>query len=216
MPSLEIESRSPLNRFISNLCLFSSMLFLVFGILDYIDAVHENVPPPPIPHRTHVRELRSTPPLLPSLHTSGGRRPCRFTRPVTSLITDDQGFVCTRTHTHPTTKCCIRTPPTVRYSCASCNHSMCCSHYEQCVSCCMSPSRANLRVPILSTPSLRRYSLKDDFELCSALCRSSSQSLLHENAYRHNNHHCFGRESPAVDRTMHHGLFDFATPIGNT
>lgn len=216
MPSLEVLSRSPLNRFISNLFLVSSILFLAFGILDYIEAIHENNPSSAVPRRANARELRSMSPLLPSLHTSGSRQPCRFTKPVTSLVTDDQGFLCSRTHTHPQTKCCIRTPPTMRYSCASCDHSLCCSHYEQCVSCCMSPSRANLRLPVHSTPFLRRYALKDDFELCSALCRSSSQSLLHENAYRHNNHHCFGRETAGVDRSMHHGLFDFATPIGNT
>lgn len=60
---------------------------------------------------------------------------------------------------------------------------------------------------------LAKWGLRDAFELCRTACRTSSSSVVHENAYRHERHHCYGYMSPSVNPYMHRGIFDFARPI---
>ncbi|KAI0564573.1 hypothetical protein FGB62_25g040 [Gracilaria domingensis] len=67
-----------------------------------------------------------------------------------------------------------------------------------------------------SRAAWRRGASIDVFELCSVLCRSNSRSLVHENAYRHERHHCYGGRQPPFDRALHRGVFDFASPVATT
>lgn len=103
---------------------------------------------------------------------------------------------------------------TERYSCSGCDpSSSCCSTYEHCVSCCMSPGgkvRAVLGVYGAATKGLGDK--KDRFSMCLSVCRTSSKSLEHENAYSHRRHHCFSGKDVPKDRSMHGGMFDFVFP----
>lgn len=81
-----------------------------------------------------------------------------------------------------------------RFSCASCNlTSGCCSSYEYCVSCCLSPERTPARLA-LGTPRAHQASaapFSSVFEFCTTMCRHNSKSVVHENAYISDLHHCF-------------------------
>lgn len=111
--------------------------------------------------------------------------------------------------------CCDKTAhSTERYSCSGCDHSSsCCSAYEHCVSCCMSPSaksRATLGAYGAATKGLEDKT--DRFNICLSVCRTSSKSLEHENAYSHTRHHCFSGKDVPKDGNMHGGMFDFVFP----
>uniref|UniRef100_A0A1I8H574 SREBP regulating gene protein n=1 Tax=Macrostomum lignano TaxID=282301 RepID=A0A1I8H574_9PLAT len=92
----------------------------------------------------------------------------------------------------------------VRYHCSACNQfSLCCKSFESCVSCCLQPNQR----PILEAVLLRARALgdkvllrvADPFQLCLARCRTSSESVQHENAYRDPvNKHCFGLQPPTL------------------
>ena len=53
---------------------------------------------------------------------------------------------------------------------------------------------------------------KRSFRICNMACRSSSKSVVHENAYRHRYHHCYNIQGPPVDDSLHKGLFAFTAP----
>lgn len=50
------------------------------------------------------------------------------------------------------------------------------------------------------------------FVVCNMACRSSSRSVVHENAYRNRHHHCYDIHAPPLDHRLHNGLFDFTKP----
>lgn len=139
--------------------------------------------------------------------------PCQFTKANPHVVADSRGFLCTHT-SQQSGGCC---PPdgdqTRRYTCETCDSNRCCEGYEQCVSCCLQPSESATRATVESHRSMRRYAIHSDFDICSAVCRSGSSSVVHENAYKHIRHHCYGLISPDVDPSLHSGVFDFATPV---
>ncbi|KAL5716679.1 hypothetical protein ACHQM5_009809 [Ranunculus cassubicifolius] len=96
-------------------------------------------------------------------------RVCRNTVQGRYLLSDDNGHVCDALSLDPRSRCCPESGK--KFSCHGCNLvSQCCNSYEFCVSCCT-------------------YSSVFDF--CAGRCRHSSESVVHENAYISDFHHCF-------------------------
>ncbi|XP_067008807.2 SREBP regulating gene protein isoform X2 [Anabrus simplex] len=113
------------------------------------------------------------------------------------LIVDDKGYVCSRIDILSTGCCNTETESTKRYSCETCKDNGCCSIYEYCISCCLHPDKKNLLQSVLGKASetfnVLFASVTDHFELCLAKCRTSSQSVQHENSYRDPRaKHCYG------------------------
>ncbi|XP_015782227.1 UPF0454 protein C12orf49 homolog [Tetranychus urticae] len=114
------------------------------------------------------------------------------------LIADDKGYICAR-HDLTSGGCCPTSNPTTkRYSCETCNSSGCCAIFEYCISCCMEPDKKPLLQQIIAnggSPSVGVLfaSITDHFEFCLTKCRTSSQSVQHENSYRDPRaKHCYG------------------------
>ncbi|XP_026272458.1 SREBP regulating gene protein-like [Frankliniella occidentalis] len=113
------------------------------------------------------------------------------------LIVDDRGYVCSRGNVLPSGCCNIEAENTKRYSCETCKESGCCSIYEYCISCCLHPDKKQVLQNVLGkaseTLNVLFASVTDHFELCLAKCRTSSQSVQHENTYRDPKaKHCYG------------------------
>ncbi len=123
-----------------------------------------------------------------------------------------EGYVCHRNDILGSGCCHVNANSARRYACQDCNVvTGCCKIYENCISCCMNPAKVgNSPVPFLQTMSpsnvafrsliqkpvlmgilsearslknLLLLSVSDHFELCLALCRTSSSSVQHENIY---------------------------------
>lgn len=119
------------------------------------------------------------------------------------LISDDRGYVCQRLDILSNGCCNVKVVNTKLYSCETCQANGCCSIYEYCISCCMQPEKKVLLQKILGQASesfsILFASITDHFELCLAKCRTSSQSVHHENSYRDPKaKHCYGEYPPAV------------------
>lgn len=126
------------------------------------------------------------------------------------LLVDDDGYVCPRNQLL-NNGCCKVTNKSTQYSCNTCTEEGCCAVYERCVSCCLNPNkvRSTLSSRNLSKAKSNRFSLnsqrsiletvlerasgrqtaifatvKDQFELCLAKCRTDSHSVEHENKYK--------------------------------
>ncbi|XP_035539520.1 uncharacterized protein LOC108992488 isoform X2 [Juglans regia] len=85
-----------------------------------------------------------------------------------------------------------------KFSCHGCNLlSQCCNSYEFCVSCCLNPSRTQkeqvLKVKIAKQATAGTYA--GVFDFCAGRCRHNSESVVHENAYLSDFHHCFSLPS---------------------
>ncbi|XP_075754298.1 SREBP regulating gene protein isoform X2 [Pelodiscus sinensis] len=103
------------------------------------------------------------------------------------FITDELGYICERKDLLVNGCCNVNVPSTKLYSCDSCLPNGCCSVYEYCVSCCLQPNK-NLFMAV-----------EDHFELCLAKCRTSSQSVQHENTYRDPvAKYCYGEYPPEL------------------
>src|SRR5690606_21124583 len=93
-----------------------------------------------------------------------------------------------------------------RFACELCrSDNMCCSSYEACVSCCLSPEHDLQRHNLRQHNSLFAYSRMpedDSFAFCTYKCRTSSASLLHENTYRSSMVHCYGMHAPSLDNRV--------------
>ncbi|MQL74871.1 hypothetical protein Taro_007211, partial [Colocasia esculenta] len=121
-----------------------------------------------------------------------GKQMCRSTVPGRYLLADDKGFVCTAFSVDPLSRCCPEAGK--KFSCRGCNLlSQCCNSYEFCVSCCLSPSRTAeelaLKVKIAKPVTAGTYA--NVFDFCAGRCRHNSASVVHENAYASDVHHCF-------------------------
>ncbi|GAA47150.1 UPF0454 protein C12orf49 homolog, partial [Clonorchis sinensis] len=167
-----------------------------------------------VPQNQSGTNLTETPFRLPdwlnntnALTTNKGF--CSSTRQsASSYVVDDTGTYCPRTALlnsgccptpvapdHADTAIIVR-----RFVCDSCNQTRenCCQIYEHCVSCCMNRQHIHLwREALLQAselPAQRHLLLADGlFQYCQAKCRTSSQSVLHENTYRDAEHrYCFG------------------------
>ncbi|GMT17438.1 hypothetical protein PFISCL1PPCAC_8735 [Pristionchus fissidentatus] len=146
-----------------------------------------------------------------------GTERCRNTVQGASRVADDRGYVCGRADVDAS-GCCAGAAATsrTRFTCDACRvatapvgadataaSSECCDDFETCVSCCMRPDQKEALLRVLDTTRGHRLrailSARDQFELCSALCRTSSLSVRHENKYRdERSKHCFVHEEPAT------------------
>ncbi|RDY12689.1 hypothetical protein CR513_02502, partial [Mucuna pruriens] len=82
--------------------------------------------------------------------------------------------------------------------CSGCNIlSQCCNSYEYCVSCCLNPALTSkeqvLKTKVAKPATARTYA--SVFDYCAGRCRHSSESVVHENAYISDLHHCFSLPS---------------------
>uniref|UniRef100_A0A9L0SA74 SREBP regulating gene protein n=1 Tax=Equus caballus TaxID=9796 RepID=A0A9L0SA74_HORSE len=128
---------------------------------------------------------------------------CRNSIQGKHLITDELGYVCERRDLLVNGCCDVRVPSTRQYSCDGCLSSGCCSAYEHCVSCCLQPSKQLLLERFLNRAAVAFQNLfmavEDHFELCLAKCRTSSQSVQHENTYRDPiAKYCYGESPPEL------------------
>ncbi|XP_062197739.1 uncharacterized protein LOC133900573 isoform X2 [Phragmites australis] len=117
---------------------------------------------------------------------------CRSTVQGRHLISDDNGYVCSALSIDPWSHCCPRTG--ARFSCQGCKLDFqCCNSYEYCVSCCLNPSKTKkgdvLKLKLAKPVTAGTYTSVFDF--CVGRCRHSSASVVHENAYASDFHHCF-------------------------
>ncbi|KAL8480917.1 hypothetical protein ACS0TY_027438 [Phlomoides rotata] len=117
---------------------------------------------------------------------------CRTTVQGRYHLTDDNGYVCDAFSVDPLTRCCPGRGD--KFSCQGCNVvSQCCNSYEICVSCCLNPDMTRrglaLKVKIAKPMSAGTYG--SVFDYCAGRCRHNSESVVHENAYLSEFHHCF-------------------------
>ncbi|KAK4420234.1 hypothetical protein Salat_2436400 [Sesamum alatum] len=117
---------------------------------------------------------------------------CRTTVQGRFFLTDDNGHVCDAFSVNPLSHCCPGEGD--QFTCQGCNLvSQCCNSYEFCVSCClnpaMTPKELALKVKIAKPVTAGTYGSVFDF--CAGRCRHSSESVVHENAYLSEFHHCF-------------------------
>ncbi|XP_072950364.1 uncharacterized protein [Typha angustifolia] len=121
-----------------------------------------------------------------------GNRFCKNTVQGRYLLSDDNGYVCSALSVDPWSRCC----PEVggRFSCQGCNlASQCCNSYEYCVSCCLDPSRTDkdLAVKMKIAKPVTAGTYASAFDFCAGRCRHNSASVVHENAYASDFHHCY-------------------------
>ncbi|OEL19854.1 hypothetical protein BAE44_0019125 [Dichanthelium oligosanthes] len=117
---------------------------------------------------------------------------CRSTVQGRHLISDDNGYVCSALSINPWSHCCPTTGD--RFSCQGCKLDLrCCNSYEYCVSCCLNPSKTKkedvLKLKVAKPVTAGTYT--NVFDFCMGRCRHSSASVVHENAYASDFHHCF-------------------------
>lgn len=121
---------------------------------------------------------------------------CRTTVQGRFLLTDDNGNVCDPFSVDPLSHCCPRKGD--QFSCQGCNLvSHCCNSYEFCVSCCLNPARTlkELALKVKIAKPLTAGTYPSVFDFCSGRCRHNSESVVHENAYISDFHHCFSLPS---------------------
>eukprot|EP00899_Mesostigma_viride_P023009 jgi/Mesvir1/3893/Mv19839-RA.1 len=125
--------------------------------------------------------------------TGGDGRSCQNTRQGRHFITDDRGYICKPEDVSSTTGCCPAVGP--QYSCRDCDdESDCCEEFDACVACCINP---NITDPAVALQSPRSRApdtgtFTSVFDYCRGKCRTNSKSVVHENAYISEYHHCFG------------------------
>lgn len=165
------------------------------------NGIGENVDSPPVPLPPDSFQWHH--PHDPDNETSVKVSSCRNSVQGKVLIADDRGYVCPRNDVLSNGCCSVVSLATKRYSCETCQDSGCCSIYEHCISCCLRPEKKALLQRILGKASetfnILFASITDHFELCLTKCRTSSQSVQHENSYRDPRaKHCYGEAPPAV------------------
>lgn len=134
-------------------------------------------------------------------NSSGAPASCRNSVQGKVLVADDRGYVCQRSEVASNGCCIAEAASTRRYCCDTCQPNGCCSIYEYCISCCMHPQKITILQKILGKASdtfkMLVASITDHFELCLTKCRTSSDSVHHENSYRDPKaKHCYADEPP--------------------
>ncbi|XP_031628615.1 UPF0454 protein C12orf49 homolog [Contarinia nasturtii] len=120
--------------------------------------------------------------------TNGGKsKGCRNSVQGKTLLVDEEGYVCSRSNV--LSNGCCDSNENVQYNCDTCTESEgCCAVYEKCVSCCLSPDKRPILEKAMELASGRQTALfatvRDQFELCLAKCRTDSHSVQHENQYK--------------------------------
>ncbi|XP_052173217.1 uncharacterized protein LOC127788687 [Diospyros lotus] len=130
------------------------------------------------------------------------KRICRTTAQGRYLLSDNNGNVCNALSVDPESRCCPESGE--QFACHGCNLvTRCCSSYEFCVSCCQNPAKTQkaltLKVKIANQATAGTYSSVFDF--CAGRCRHNSESVVHENAYLSDFHHCFSIPSNSSGTT---------------
>ncbi|KAF7132449.1 hypothetical protein RHSIM_Rhsim09G0027900 [Rhododendron simsii] len=130
---------------------------------------------------------------------------CKTTVQGRYLLSDDWGHVCDALSVDPVSRCC--SGKGAQFDCHGCNlDSQCCNSYEFCVSCCQDPAHTHkelaLSVKIAKPSTAGTYSSVFDF--CAGRCRHNSESVVHENAYLSDFHHCFSIPSNSSGTTGDH------------
>lgn len=137
------------------------------------------------------------------------------------LISDDRGYACLRKDLSPGGCCDPTSPNSKQYSCETCSDNGCCAIYEYCISCCLEPSKKPILSRVINGGSSGQgfrknfiyESLTDHFEFCLAKCRTSSQSVKHENSYRDPKaKHCFGDGSTQISQVSSHAVQGASSP----
>ncbi|XP_049644821.1 SREBP regulating gene protein isoform X2 [Suncus etruscus] len=152
------------------------------------------------------RDLEQPIPWKVQFNLGNSSRPsnqCRNSVQGKHFITDELGYICKRKHLLASGCCDVRVPSTRQYSCDGCLPSGCCGTYEHCVSCCLQPGKQLLLERFLNRAAVAFQNLfmavEDHFELCLAKCRTSSQSVQHENTYRDPvAKYCYGESPPEL------------------
>nr|CAG4641909.1 EOG090X0AGU [Eurycercus lamellatus] len=129
---------------------------------------------------------------------------CRNSVQGKALIADDKGFVCSRQNLMSNGCCRPESEGTKHLTCDTCHNNGCCSIYEYCISCCLQPDKKEVLQDVLGkaagTLNMLLASVTDHFELCLTKCRTSSQSVQHENSYRNPRaKHCYGEAPPPLE-----------------
>ncbi|KAH9301845.1 hypothetical protein KI387_013428, partial [Taxus chinensis] len=117
---------------------------------------------------------------------------CKNTIQGRHFLADDHGYVCGVLSINPFSGCCPQTSE--QFSCQGCNlSSQCCDSYEFCVSCCLNPTQTGkelaIKMKVAKHATAGTYG--SFFNYCTGSCRHNSASVVHENAYASEMHHCF-------------------------
>ncbi|XP_031481313.1 uncharacterized protein LOC116251286 [Nymphaea colorata] len=143
---------------------------------------------------------------------------CKSTVQGRYLLSDDNGRVCNAFSINSWTQCCPEAGE--KFLCQGCNLvSQCCNSYEYCVSCCLDPARTKpelaLKMKIAKPITAGTY--QSVFDFCAGRCRHSSASVVHENAYASEFHHCFSLQmnsSVAADTNIESKLAGINVIVG--
>ncbi|KAG6393682.1 hypothetical protein SASPL_147927 [Salvia splendens] len=127
------------------------------------------------------------------------KRHCKTTVQGRFYLADDNGYVCDAFSVDPRSRCCPGRGD--QFSCQGCNIvSQCCNSYEFCVSCCLHPQMINKELassvqiakPVTAVGNDLKLGIYGNiFDYCAGRCRHNSESVVHENAYMSEFHHCF-------------------------
>ncbi|EPS74609.1 hypothetical protein M569_00147, partial [Genlisea aurea] len=120
------------------------------------------------------------------------KQSCRTTVQGRFLIADNNGYVCNPFSLDPLSRCCSREGS--QFSCQGCSlFSSCCNSYEFCVSCCLNPAMTNKELALKTNIARHATAGTYDtvFDYCAGRCLHNSESVVHENAYFSEYHHCF-------------------------
>ncbi|XP_057249598.1 uncharacterized protein LOC104888789 isoform X2 [Beta vulgaris subsp. vulgaris] len=143
---------------------------------------------------------------------------CRNTVQGRYLLADDKGYVCDALSVDPESRCCFQKGE--QYSCQGCNLiSQCCNSYELCVSCCLNPlqTQKELAVKVKISKAETAGTYNSVFDFCTGRCRHNSESVVHENAYLSDFHHCFSlptNSSGSSDTLMESRLAGISVVLG--
>eukprot|EP00268_Persea_americana_P044330 TRINITY_DN44805_c0_g1_i5.p1 TRINITY_DN44805_c0_g1~~TRINITY_DN44805_c0_g1_i5.p1 ORF type:complete len:278 (-),score=31.10 TRINITY_DN44805_c0_g1_i5:250-1083(-) len=134
------------------------------------------------------------------------------------LLSDDNGYVCDALSRDTWSRCCPEIGD--RFPCQGCNLvSQCCNSYEFCVSCCLNPSQTKkeLALTVKRAKPVTAGTYGSVFDFCAGRCRHNSASVVHENAYASDFHHCFSlptNSSGATDTPSEARLTGITVVIG--
>lgn len=143
-------------------------------------------------------------------HTHPDGKYCRNER-THWLTVDSRAVVCESTAVDEVSGCCVgKDARYLPWKCATMCTRSCCTDYAMCVSCCLTRGKYRRKLPLRITKS--HIVTMGAFDVCTFNCRTNSDSVIHENAYKSIYRFCWGKESPPVNENLHRGLFDFAQP----
>ncbi|XP_071179838.1 SREBP regulating gene protein-like [Mytilus edulis] len=144
-------------------------------------------------------------PNLPDVVSNNSTKivPCRNSVQGKLIIVDERGYICNRTELDNRGCCDVTLQHISKHRCDKCSSNGCCEQFEFCVSCCLNPEKKTLLTRVLEEArqlgDRSLASVGDQFELCLAKCRTSSQSVQHENSYRNPKaKYCYGGNPPEL------------------